>query len=463
MLNVPMSPSLSGISPKLSQSAASIRPSVGVSPINAVLQDRHDQLLAEFAEVDTNKDQELTFDEVYNFLKKKSGGEYDREICMGLFSKMDKDQDAVVTIEEFIWSYVETENNIKRRTTELKRQIADNIKQVDDYNRKLITAKATEKLGKNGIMEGSVLTVYVIEATIKSQQVLDPFIELSCEQQIIETKFASKTLTPTFNEVFTFQILEGSDDLYISVKNHSNFGNHKLIGESTYSLNLLRDQMKHDVYVDIKDPKGTPIGKVHLGLLWVYSKVKYYEAILTQWNENVQLDKAELAHLEDQLDKLHQPFGGLLIDAELVGSKTAGVEKAVSKKIENVVHGILGKDLDWHWSSYIVTLIYLLLSVMLMGYRPDFINVSVALGCFVYHVTKNDTDLSYMKLSFAILFAAVYDLLWFLFFSKAWSQSENFIEKEGEIRFWGEALTFICFIFKIACFAVFFRLGARTK
>ncbi|CAG9330232.1 unnamed protein product [Blepharisma stoltei] len=461
MLNIPMSPSLSGLSPKLSQSAASIRPSVGVSPINAVLQDRHDQLLAEFAEVDTNKDQELTFEEVYEFLKKKSGGDYDREVCLGLFAKMDKDQDAVVTIEEFIWSYVEAENNIKRRTTELKRQIADNIKQVDDYNRKLITAKATEKLGKNGIMEGSVLTVYVIEATIKSPQSLDPFVELSCEQQIIETKFAAKTSTPTYNEVFTFQITTGEDNLYIAVKNHSNFGNHKLIGESTYLLSGLRDQMKHDVHVDIRDPKGAIVGKVHLGLLWVFSKVKYYEAILAQWNENVQLDKAELAHLEDQLEKLHQPFGGLLIDAELVGSKTAGVEKAVSKKIENVVQGILGKDIDWHWSSYVVTIIYLLLSVLLMGYRPDFINATVALGCFVFHVAKVNEDLTYMKLSFVILGAMVYDLLWFLFFSKSWAESGNFIEHEGRIKFWGDTLSFLNFLCKVACFAVFFRLGAR--
>lgn len=281
MLNVPMSPSISGLSPKMSQSSTSIRPSIGVSPINAVLQDRHDQLLSEFAELDQNKDQELTFDEVYSFLKKKSGGSYDKELCSQLFSRMDKDQDSIVTIEEFIWSYVEAENNIKRRSTELKRQIADNIKQVDDYNRKLITAKTTEKL-ENGIMEGSVLTVFVIEATLKSNQVLDPYVELSCEQQLIETKFASKTLTPTYNEVFTFQINTGDDDLHIMVKNHSNFGNHKIIGESFYLLANLRDQMKHDVYVDIKDPKTQIVGRVHLGLLWVYSKVKYYEALLDQ-------------------------------------------------------------------------------------------------------------------------------------------------------------------------------------
>lgn len=130
------------------------------------------------------------------------------------------------------------------------------------------------------------------------------------------------------------------------------------------------------------------------------------------------LDKAELAHLEDQLSKLHQPFGGLLIEADLIGSKTEKVEKAMSKKIENVVQGVFGKDVDWNWGSYIVTMVYLLLSVLLMDFRPDFINLTIAIGCLIFQVNRSDKQLSYMKLSIAVVAAMVYDVLWFLFFSK---------------------------------------------
>ena len=48
------------------------RPAIGVSSMNAVQQERYQQILAEFSEIDANGDNKMTFKELYDFLKRKS-------------------------------------------------------------------------------------------------------------------------------------------------------------------------------------------------------------------------------------------------------------------------------------------------------------------------------------------------------------------------------------------------------
>lgn len=75
----------------------------------------------------------------------------------------------------------------------------------------------TEKLNQHGIMEGSILTVRVIEARdllAKDMNGLsDPYTILQIEGQRIQTKTIEKTLNPVWNESFTFDITEGREPL----------------------------------------------------------------------------------------------------------------------------------------------------------------------------------------------------------------------------------------------------------
>ena len=177
-------------SPRLSQLLAPSHRSrnmIGVSSMNATQQERYEQLLNEFSEIDQNGDNMLTFNEVYNFLNKKSKGEFTEQVCLELFNNMDKDHNSEVTTKEFIMNYIETEEILKKRVEDLKKSTADSMFHLEDYKKKLIKAKAEEELQGTNIMIDSVLTVNVIEGMNFRTLGISPFIELQCERQVIET------------------------------------------------------------------------------------------------------------------------------------------------------------------------------------------------------------------------------------------------------------------------------------
>ena len=83
-------------------------------------------------------------------------------------------------------------------------------------------------------MIGSILTVHVVEAReLKSHNVegiSDPFVELSIEDQIIESNFKKATLEPVWNESFTFEVQHGQDPLVIRVLDKDTFGEDSFFG-----------------------------------------------------------------------------------------------------------------------------------------------------------------------------------------------------------------------------------------
>ena len=112
--------------------------------MNAAQQERFEQLRLEFNEIDANGDASLTYQELCRFLKKKSKGNFNEQVCLELFTKMDKDHNSEVTTKEFILNYIETEDYLKLRVEELKRLTKDSIFQLEDYKKKLIKARAEQ-------------------------------------------------------------------------------------------------------------------------------------------------------------------------------------------------------------------------------------------------------------------------------------------------------------------------------
>ena len=106
-------------------------------------------------------------------------------------------------------------------------------------------------------MKESFLTVHCVEARdLKPLDVdgtSDPYVILQIEDQRIETTFKKSTLNPVWNESFTFEIHHGRDPLFIEVMDKDTFGEDESEGVCTFSLDDLRDQMKHDQWLDLID------------------------------------------------------------------------------------------------------------------------------------------------------------------------------------------------------------------
>jgi len=154
----------------------------------------------EFNEIDKDGDKQLTFNEIFEFLSKRQGSDFDENLCYELFAKMDKNNDSIVTTQEFLWSYVDAEDIIMKRIKELRKQIQDKAKQMEECKKKMVQARAVEQMNQHGIMKGSILTVNVIAGQdlipMDTNGASDPYVILECDGSSAQTRYIAADLNP---------------------------------------------------------------------------------------------------------------------------------------------------------------------------------------------------------------------------------------------------------------------------
>mgnify|MGYP001038299684 CR=1 FL=1 len=449
------------LSPAGSLALPHIRPSIGQSPVTGLMQDRYNQLIKEFKAIDVNKDDKLTYEEIYKFLSEKQGQNFDESLCQELFAKMDKNKDSVVTTDEFLWSYVDAEDLIMRRIRELKQELESNDKELQKVKKNLVEARTSEKINKFGVMEGSVLTVHVIEAQnlipMDRTGSSDPYVVLECEGKKIQTRYIPQDLNPVWDEVFTFMITEGTGDLKVTVMDYDKGSEDDFEGEVNVPINILSDQMKHDQYFTLvgKEPDKKWQGRIHLGLQWVWSKVKYYESLAEQWQETIDADAQEVGYLKEQLEKLRKPFGHIINPQYFSGSsvKPYKLEETLAGKLDEFTKGKLSIVA---YSSPLFALVlfsFLVLSSLSMFIRPDFLDLSIGLGALMFRVLNQESVEWYRKLSFVLAFSQVWDIVWLWHYTSKWSEDHA----ESHVRSFGVFISYVNFAFKFVVLGVFWK------
>jgi len=461
---------------------SSSRPNIGETDISAEKQERYDRLRREFDEIDVNKDKVVSYVEVKHFLGKKAGGDFDEALCQELFASMDRDQDAAVSLDEFIWSYVQAEEAFQTRIGQLERQVADNTKHLEEAKRKCVEAARSETQNPSGIMVGSVLTVHVREAKnlkpMDTGGTSDPYVILTCERQRIETKYIPNDLNPVWDEIFTFNIERGDGDLKVVVMDRDTIGNDDFEGQVSIPLKTLQDQLKHDNYFELhaKDAKEPWTGKIRLGLQWVWSKVEYFKTIIGQWEENLELDKQELDHLRTQLAKLDAPFGHLVEAKSYLTAKTTQkvsaqlqeLELQFNDKLDRVVVRAMGKQVDWSALSFVSEAAFIAVGCVSMFARSDFVNVTssqVLLSALIFYYLNSGraTVASLKTLAVAIVLSELYDLAWFGSEGSGWLHSKD---QESALQGFCYFVSVVNFLLKVPVALVVWKvsldLGAQT-
>jgi serine/threonine protein kinase len=124
------------------------------------------------------------------------------------------------------------------------------------------------------------LTVTVIGArnllALDRSGTSDPFVQVTLDgQQEQKTTTAKKSISPTFNETFHFDVMGRSHNLAIAVYNYHTLGSHEFMGQGELQLDsVLRegDESTHERYIELKqksNPKKgtpTPTGDVHISV-----------------------------------------------------------------------------------------------------------------------------------------------------------------------------------------------------
>lgn len=135
----------------------------------------------------------------------KAGHEFDRNVALQLYERMDKNYDNKVSREEFINTFLEAEEILAFKIENSKKYIEDYQTQKRNAISRLEEIKKTETLNSYGIMDDSVLTVNVIEAHNLGTGGLSDIIPY-CLLKIDNVHFTTSevhSISPLWNETFS--------------------------------------------------------------------------------------------------------------------------------------------------------------------------------------------------------------------------------------------------------------------
>lgn len=122
----------------------------------------------------------------------------------------------------------------------------------------------------HGIMEGSVLTVKIIEAReLQSSRMsgsLNPYVVVSIESQRSQTDPVPSSCDPVWNEVIAYDIVTEKEPLTVEVFDSADIGRDALVGRCEINLKNLRDQLAHDEQFQLFNEKQKYAGKIRLSL-----------------------------------------------------------------------------------------------------------------------------------------------------------------------------------------------------
>ena len=372
-------------SPILTNTLPKSRGSVGSSRKSAYEEERYEQLLKEFSEIDKDNSSSLSFEEILNFLSSKQDEEFDFILCQEVFARLDKNNDSIITREEFVESYVEIECLIMKRIKNLKKELVSSNRQLEENKEKLKKSEKSEILNAAGIISDSLATLVVKSAQnlipTTTDGVSNPYILIECGEYKEKTTTKRFSLTPVWDEVFTVPVHKKGQEIHLTVLSDNTLGQ-KFVGKVTIPLLAIADQLKHEQFFMLygENPGEKWQGKVYLELQWIWSRVKYYKDIICEWERLIDEDKDTVNSLQVQLEKLRKPFGHLTGIKE----KSQVYSVPITPRLDSKEYGLSRKEsrgmaevaeLGDQRNLQKALAIYVVLTVLVNFARPDFLSV----------------------------------------------------------------------------------------
>jgi C2 domain/EF-hand domain pair len=317
-----------------------------------LISNRSTKLKKIFSDIDANDNKLLNKGEIINYLSKKSGNLFPEELVVEMFRTVDKDSNSLMSFEEFILGYSKTEILIEKKIKDLKNDILSNTNAQTESKKQLIASKGQPK--------ENLLTIKVISASVLNPEGLKGcLVSIMCEGEEISTN-TSKPKALEWNEQFSFQITNESQDIIIQVLNASLNRKESLIGKILIPLSMLRDQQLHSEEFDIRNDTNNKItGSIKLELQWIYNLVTFLEQLIQDYDAAINEDKAELVQIEKFLNYLNIPAGQepLKPVIKIINSSNSRIEPQTDSSIKLLVNTVL------------------LISTISSMLRPDFFNV----------------------------------------------------------------------------------------
>ena len=220
-----------------------------------------------------------------------------------------------MTVDEFVQSYLLLEEKIRINNTKYEKA-QDELTEEISRNKEGLQKIEDETELENGLTDKSKLYITVIEAKdLISESLIgecNPFVSLSFQDDIQETKIKNNTSNPTWYEAFKFKIREPSGSLKLEVFD-STFIGKKNIGYLSIDISDLMDQNKRMQWYDLYNDNHTNCGKIYLKIQCIINFKHYYEGEIETAEKEMAIIQNAFEITNNYVESMKIPFGILFL------------------------------------------------------------------------------------------------------------------------------------------------------
>ena len=220
-----------------------------------------------------------------------------------------------MTVDEFVQSYLLLEEKIRINNTKYEKA-QDELTEEISRNKEGLQKIEDETELENGLTDKSKLYITVIEAKDLISESLvgecNPFVSLSFQDDIQETKIKNNTSNPTWYEAFKFKIREPSGSLKLEVFD-STFIGKKNIGYLSIDISDLMDQNKRMQWYDLYNDNHTNCGKIYLKIQCIINFKHYYEGEIETAEKEMAIIQNAFEITNNYVESMKIPFGILFL------------------------------------------------------------------------------------------------------------------------------------------------------
>ena len=220
-----------------------------------------------------------------------------------------------MTVDEFVQSYLLLEEKIRINNTKYEKA-QDELTEEISRNKEGLQKIEDETELENGLTDKSKLYITVIEAKdLISESLIgecNPFVSLSFQDDIQETKIKNNTSNPTWYEAFKFKISEPSGTLKLEVFDNTFIGK-KIIGYLSIDLSDLMDQNKRMQWYDLYNDNHTNCGKIYLKIQCIINFKHYYEGEIETAEKEMAIIQNAFEITNNYVESMKIPFGILFL------------------------------------------------------------------------------------------------------------------------------------------------------
>ena len=272
------------------------------------------RLKEEFNQIDINQDEEITFNELLSFFQNKNSNITEDDLKK-IFELFDRDQNEKITIEEFIYSYIKLEEQLKIKKSKLTNVKENLIDEKQNYEKKRLNYE--NEIMNGEISENSELLIQLIEAlnlNSNSNNIINAKVEFNqISNESIVKKSVSRLIisnNPRFNQDFSFKIFTPYDSIIIKVSDQGSYSD-TLLGTININLDKYKDQIKKEERINIinENEPNKINGILHFRIRYRHNYKEYFNNLIYKTDAQIKRLEEVLKELNDYIEKINEPFG----------------------------------------------------------------------------------------------------------------------------------------------------------